>query len=281
MRRSPPVTDQRRAPSRSPHPILSATRSCARRCAARTGLVGRTIRRRLLTGSRPGHRLHLKAHSATWAAGSRGDWCHPLRPGAVRTRDSIGTQRTPVALDRSHHPRPLGPATAPTPRAPAPHPRGPAPKRGRPTRGPSRGPRSQRAHGAAQVVQPEGHRVAQPRPFHPLGWPRLDVPLVAAHGRLRPLDRRGGQLPRQGLEDPGHPEFGWMPGVECTTGPLGQGVGNGVGMAAAAKLAAATLNTADHTIIDHPPSRPRGDGRSRRASPTRRSRSRATRSSTT
>merc|ERR1719409_511118 len=50
---------------------------------------------------------------------------------------------------------------------------------------------------------------------------------------------------------PGHPEFGWTPGVECTTGPLGQGIGNGVGMAAAAKLAGATLNTAEHTIIDH------------------------------
>jgi len=50
---------------------------------------------------------------------------------------------------------------------------------------------------------------------------------------------------------PGHPEFGWTPGVESTTGPLGQGVGNGVGMAAAAKLAAATLNTPEHTVIDH------------------------------
>ena len=50
---------------------------------------------------------------------------------------------------------------------------------------------------------------------------------------------------------PGHPEFGWTVGVESTTGPLGQGVGNGVGMAAAGKLAAATLNTPEHTIIDH------------------------------
>jgi len=50
---------------------------------------------------------------------------------------------------------------------------------------------------------------------------------------------------------PGHPEFGWTPGVESTTGPLGQGIGNGVGMAASAKFMAATLNTAEHTIIDH------------------------------
>merc|ERR1711920_497540 len=50
---------------------------------------------------------------------------------------------------------------------------------------------------------------------------------------------------------PGHPEFGWTPGVESTTGPLGQGIGNGVGLAAAGKLAAATLNTPEHTIIDH------------------------------
>jgi transketolase len=50
---------------------------------------------------------------------------------------------------------------------------------------------------------------------------------------------------------PGHPEFGETPGVECTTGPLGQGVGNSVGMAVSAKMAEARFNTAEHTIFDH------------------------------
>lgn len=49
---------------------------------------------------------------------------------------------------------------------------------------------------------------------------------------------------------PGHPEFGDTPGVECTTGPLGQGVGNAVGIAVACKMAAARFNTAEHRIFD-------------------------------
>lgn len=49
---------------------------------------------------------------------------------------------------------------------------------------------------------------------------------------------------------PGHPEFFETPGVECTTGPLGQGVGNSVGIAMAAKMAAEHFNTPEHRIFD-------------------------------
>lgn len=49
---------------------------------------------------------------------------------------------------------------------------------------------------------------------------------------------------------PGHPEFFETPGVECTTGPLGQGVANAVGIAMAAKMAAARFNTDAHKIFD-------------------------------
>lgn len=59
---------------------------------------------------------------------------------------------------------------------------------------------------------------------------------------------------------PGHPEFDETPGVEATTGPLGQGVANAVGYAISGKRAAARYNTAEHTIFNHHVVALAGDG---------------------
>ena len=63
-----------------------------------------------------------------------------------------------------------------------------------------------------------------------------------------------------GSQTPGHPEFGETAGVEATTGPLGQGIGNAVGYALSGKRAAAVFNTSEHSIFDHHVFALHGDG---------------------
>ena len=63
-----------------------------------------------------------------------------------------------------------------------------------------------------------------------------------------------------GSKTPGHPEYGITPGVETTTGPLGQGISNAVGMAIAEKVLADKFNTSNHTIVDHMTYAFTGDG---------------------
>lgn len=86
--------------------------------------------------------------------------------------------------------------------------------------------------------------------------------LSAGHGSMflySWLHLSGYDLPLEELRNfrqlhsktPGHPEFRQTPGVECSTGPLGQGVGNAVGMAMAGQMAAARFNTPEHTILDY------------------------------
>jgi transketolase len=94
-------------------------------------------------------------------------------------------------------------------------------------------------------------------------WPNRDrFILSAGHGsallysllHLTGYDLPLGELQRfrrTGSQTPGHPENFRTPGVEVTTGPLGQGFGNGVGIALAEAFLAATYNRAGHPLIDH------------------------------
>lgn len=94
-------------------------------------------------------------------------------------------------------------------------------------------------------------------------WPDRDrFVLSAGHGSMLQyalLHLFGYDLPldelrrfRQwGSQTPGHPEYGHTPGVETTTGPLGQGLANAAGMALAERMLAARANTGRHTVVGH------------------------------
>jgi len=94
-------------------------------------------------------------------------------------------------------------------------------------------------------------------------WPDRDrFVLSAGHGCMLQyalLHLCGYALPLEEIKrfrqwesmTPGHPELGCAPGIETTTGPLGQGAGNAVGMAIAAKMLAARFNTPEHPIVSH------------------------------
>jgi transketolase len=116
--------------------------------------------------------------------------------------------------------------------------------------------------GMAEIAVALWHRNLSHNPGNP-AWPNRDrFVLSNGHGSMllyALLHLTGYDLPmaelrrfRQlGSKTPGHPEYGCAPGIETTTGPLGQGISNAVGMAIAERLLAAEFNRPGHEIVDH------------------------------
>jgi len=116
--------------------------------------------------------------------------------------------------------------------------------------------------GAAAVAYTLWDRFLKHNPRNPAWADRDRFVLSAGHASMllySLLYLTGYDLPLEELRDfrqwgsktPGHPEHGLAPGVEATTGPLGQGFGNGVGMAIAERWLADHYNRPGHEIIDH------------------------------
>ena len=116
--------------------------------------------------------------------------------------------------------------------------------------------------GAASMAYVLWTRFLRHNPTNPTWFNRDRFVLSAGHGsmllysllHLTGYDQPMEQIQRfrqWGSTTPGHPERGVAPGVEVTTGPLGQGFGNGVGMAIAERYLAARYNRPDFEIIDH------------------------------
>ncbi|OZB79469.1 MAG: transketolase [Halothiobacillus sp. 13-55-115] len=94
-------------------------------------------------------------------------------------------------------------------------------------------------------------------------WPNRDrFVLSNGHGSMliySLLHLTGYELPMEEIKNfrqlhsktPGHPEYGYTPGIETTTGPLGQGISNAVGFAIAEKMLAGQFNKPGHNVIDH------------------------------
>jgi transketolase len=116
--------------------------------------------------------------------------------------------------------------------------------------------------GMAEIAVALWGRHLKHNPAHP-HWPDRDrFVLSNGHGSMllyALLHLTGYELPMSELRNfrqlhsktPGHPEVGITPGVETTTGPLGQGIANAVGMALAEKLLAQTFNRPGHSVVDH------------------------------
>lgn len=125
--------------------------------------------------------------------------------------------------------------------------------------------------GMAEIAVALWQRHLKHNPAHP-EWPDRDRFVVSnGHGSMLVyalLHLTGYDLPLEELKrfrqlhskTPGHPEYGMTPGVETTTGPLGQGLANAVGMALAERLLAAEFNRPGHTIVDHRTYAFAGDG---------------------